>query len=84
MQLDNTKAAPNLSIRPFQVMRMMEGMRITIILARRLRHWVVRSARRRFEKTEEVDGNVVAGAMRSAGCNVVVEVMVEDMVFFCF
>src|ERR1700732_680961 len=84
MQLDNTKGAPNFSTRPFQVMRMMEGMRTTMMLARRLRHWVVRSARRRLEKTDDAGGRTVAGAMRPAGCSVAVEVMVEDIVFVFF
>src|ERR1700678_2825358 len=85
MQLERTKGAPNLGIRPFQVMRMMDGMRITMMLARRLRHWVVRSARRRLVKTDAAGVSLIAGATGLAETGMAGGVMVEDMsfVFYC-
>src|SRR3984957_12925894 len=79
MQLDNTKGAPNLSINPFQVMRIMEGMRITMMLARRLRHWVVRSARTRLEKTDDAGVSLMAGATGLAVAGVAGEGNVDDI-----
>jgi hypothetical protein len=58
---------------------MMEGMRSTMMLARRLRHWVVRSARRRLEKTDAAGVSVMAGATVLDGIETVGEVMEEDM-----
>src|SRR3569833_1273392 len=68
MQLARTKAAPNRGIRPFQVMRMMVGTRITIREARRLRQIVVRSAFSRCANMAEVEGSVLAGMMVEYGC----------------
>src|SRR5579859_1140125 len=80
IQLASAKAPPNLSTRPFQEMRMMEGMRMTMMLARRLRHWAVRSAFSRLEKTVDGEGRLTAGRPGWwIGVVVAVVVMVDDI-----
>jgi hypothetical protein len=61
-------------------MRITAGMRSTSRVALRLRHWVVRSARSRDEKTVDVFGRFTVDVV--AGVRVAGAVMVVDMVSF--
>src|ERR1700727_95840 len=83
MPLESTNAPPTLSIRAFQEMTMTTGSSTTMIEARRLRHWVVRSARSRAEKTAAVEGSVLGAGSRAgavAGAVVAVAVPVAGIV----
>src|SRR5450432_605758 len=61
MQLDNTKAPPNLGIRPFHAKMMTVGMNKISTNDLRLRHCAIKSARNNEDKTALVAGMVVVG-----------------------
>ena len=60
MQEERAKAPPTLSIIPFHEMRIIVGTNNTNIDERRLRHWVVKSARSRAVNASDVFGTIVS------------------------
>src|ERR1700722_10544897 len=78
MALARTKAPPVFSINAFQAMTIMTGRRMTITEARRLRHWVVRSALKRDMNTSREEGRM-RGAVWVPGWSMIREGEVVDM-----